>query len=240
MTAGAPLRCFGEFRSDEWTPALGQRWEHFAGSPTFVGLGVDLSPLDALKAEIDPGECAHLLELRWQRSLQEQRIRHEARDWRSAVAEVFDTVGLDLDDPRNLDLLLFGQAISEALDEPVYGAKALFKRRRPRNCCPPHLEPMFPPGHLRHPGHPAFPSGHATLAHFWAGLLGTHYVRDQAALDRAAAAVAWRREVAGLHYPSDSVAGRLLAQTLVLMLLSGGAAGHPLRQDWEALIPTLP
>jgi hypothetical protein len=93
------------------------------------------------------------------------------------------------------------------------------KGPRPR---PSQLLPaLMPPVPL--PGHPAFPSGHATQSRLMAQCitavmecakrdLTTGYA---AALDLSMRALARRiarnREIAGLHYPSDSVAGRRLA-----------------------------
>ena len=69
------------------------------------------------------------------------------------------------------------------------------------------------------PGHPAYPSGHATGAFTIAYLLqqldpenGEQYRKD-------AERIAKNREVGGLHYPSDTEAGRLLARQIVDSLL---------------------
>ena len=68
---------------------------------------------------------------------------------------------------------------------------------------------------IPNPGHPAYPSGHATgaftIAFFLAELdpeNGETYLAD-------ARRIAENREIAGVHYPSDSEAGRLLARQLV-------------------------
>lgn len=71
------------------------------------------------------------------------------------------------------------------------------------------------------PGHGSLPSGHATSAYMlsgvMAGLLGlrhrpTHLMSDL--LKRLAFRVAHNREVAGVHYPMDSAAGRVLGTVL--------------------------
>jgi hypothetical protein len=97
--------------------------------------------------------------------------------------------------------------------------KGVARGPRPR---PSHLLPaLMPPVPL--PGHPAFPSGHATQSRLMARCitkvmecagrdLSSGYA---AALDLSMRALARRiarnREIAGLHYPSDSTAGRRLA-----------------------------
>ena len=72
------------------------------------------------------------------------------------------------------------------------------------------LQPMLPT-----PGHGSYPSGHATesfaLAHVLAAL------RQQRGKDlyfRTAARAAENRQVAGMHYPVDSAAGRALGTSL--------------------------
>ena len=88
-------------------------------------------------------------------------------------------------------------------------------------CCPrpgtlsPQIQPM-----VAVPGHGSWPSGHATetfmVATVLQALLQTHKpgARYHEQLQRFAARVAVNRTVAGLHYPVDSAAGRLLGTAL--------------------------
>ena len=88
--------------------------------------------------------------------------------------------------------------------------KAVFKRVRPSRIDP-YLRPPFGP-----PGHAAFPSGHATAG--WLiqlclnEVVNTKRPEATAALSALGRRVGRLREIAGFHYPSDSVAGRQLAQ----------------------------
>lgn len=68
---------------------------------------------------------------------------------------------------------------------------------------------------IPNPGHPAYPSGHATGAYAIAYLLGELDPENAGRYLDNAARIAENREVAGVHYPSDSEAGRLLARQLV-------------------------
>jgi hypothetical protein len=76
----------------------------------------------------------------------------------------------------------------------------------------PQIQPM-----IATPGHAAWPSGHATEAYMVSTVLqalvpnGAQY-KEQ--LERQAARIAVNRTVAGLHYPVDSAAGRLLGTSL--------------------------
>src|SRR5262249_11420905 len=90
---------------------------------------------------------------------------------------------------------------------------------RPR---PSQLSPaLMPP--IEVPGHASYPSGHATEAYLISKCLATVMPAaastpydpadaDSTALQRLAQRTARNREVLGLHYPSDSQAGKVLAQ----------------------------
>jgi membrane-associated phospholipid phosphatase len=89
--------------------------------------------------------------------------------------------------------------------------KKIFLRPRPNIICPALQPPLGPPGH------PAFPSGHALqgwLLTKWlveiTGGPGTSIYQTQ--LEWLAERVAINRERAGIHYRSDSIAGKHLAQ----------------------------
>jgi membrane-associated phospholipid phosphatase len=114
------------------------------------------------------------------------------------------------------------------------------------------LPSLMPPVDV--PGHPSYPSAHATESYLLSGCLrlvfetanglppGTVVIPTASldALDRLAQRVARNREVLGLHYPSDSALGQKLAQwTLPLLkkcpsfsdLVSAAAA------EWRSLAP---
>jgi hypothetical protein len=84
-----------------------------------------------------------------------------------------------------------------------------YRFNRPR---PSQLEPALRPM-IDVPGHPSFPSGHATqmylVAQALSNLVRNHDIGVQ--IFQIAERVAFNREWAGLHYPSDTVAGKQLA-----------------------------
>jgi hypothetical protein len=86
--------------------------------------------------------------------------------------------------------------------------KGIFARVRP-NQLEPRLRPLLP-----NPAHEAYPSNHAfqcfSIAFAMNTILPEHPVTDE--LSRIALNVAQNREWAGLHYPSDTQAGRDLAR----------------------------
>lgn len=88
--------------------------------------------------------------------------------------------------------------------------KNKFKRPRPSQI-EPELRTL-----IDVPPHPSYPSGHATQAHLVARALATISGNPEVGeeLFRIADDVAINREYAGLHYVSDSNAGRVLAYGL--------------------------
>lgn len=73
------------------------------------------------------------------------------------------------------------------------------------------------------PSHPAYPSGHATAVHMLAYLLQELDPPNSERYRLDASQIASNREVAGVHYPSDSEAGRLLGRQIADALLSNPA-----------------
>ena len=70
------------------------------------------------------------------------------------------------------------------------------------------------------PEHPAYPSGHAASAWAISYLLQELDPDSTEQYHQSATAIAHHREIAGLHYPSDSDAGRLLARQILDLLLA--------------------
>lgn len=92
--------------------------------------------------------------------------------------------------------------------------KGLYQRPRPSMLCPALLPP------LPMPGHASFPSGHSTQSHLMAQCMNDiltgrpQLPAMQTDLLALADRIARNRELAGLHYPSDSAAGKTLADGL--------------------------
>jgi membrane-associated phospholipid phosphatase len=113
--------------------------------------------------------------------------------------------------------------------------KRHYDRPRPSELLPALMPPIDVPGHA------AYPSGHATQAHLIAHLLAAvmpdpHPAR--ALLTPLAERIAINREVLGVHYRSDSLAGRTLAAgtfAVVSEIARGGAA--TLDQAWADAPP---
>jgi PAP2 superfamily len=127
--------------------------------------------------------------------------------------------------------------IAENISVPTFTFKRLFLRARPGRMCQ-SLTPMFPREHPSYPGHPSYPSGHATTMYAWAYLLSAklarphHHQQFSPLLLSVAASVAEGREWAGVHYPSDTQAGMTLGAQIAHAILEGGC----LNDDHFALL----
>lgn len=86
------------------------------------------------------------------------------------------------------------------------------------------------------PPHPAYPSGHSAQIHMAAGVLSALNPSCAETYRLFAAGVALRREVAGVHYPSDTRAGEILAEALLSRLLTHPALGDRLSAARRELI----
>ncbi|HEY7581272.1 MAG TPA: phosphatase PAP2 family protein [Acetobacteraceae bacterium] len=129
--------------------------------------------------------------------------------------------------------------------------KGFYRRMRPSQLLPALMPPISVPGHA------SFPSGHATQS--WLVSLSmqqalpgfvldssTHLPGTPAAaslcaalapgLTQLALRIARNREIAGLHYPTDSVGGRTLANQVFGNLLSDDSSSAPVRSYRDALL----
>ena len=96
--------------------------------------------------------------------------------------------------------------------------KHKFQVPRPSYLAPALMPPIDPPGHA------SFPSAHATESWLVARCLKEVMpVEAHEALDRMAERIARNREVLGVHYPSDSAAGKKLAAKTSELLLDAEA-----------------
>jgi len=128
--------------------------------------------------------------------------------------------------PATARMLIVADALTSLI---TMHYKAHFNRARPTQLVPGLLTP------IQHGGHASFPSGHSTQAHVFAALLtkvippelgaaaATTKDPDRNAIGKSlgalAARIARNREIAGLHYPSDSKAGVILAKAITSKIL---------------------
>lgn len=72
------------------------------------------------------------------------------------------------------------------------------------------------------PGHASYPSGHSMQAYMLAHILSDKYVNKKEDLFRIADKIAKNRELAGVHYRSDTEFGKYLAKKLYILLKKDG------------------
>jgi hypothetical protein len=216
-----PPGSVGPYPEDDWDPYFFEKYGKKPVVEPIKFLGVPLTLEDPQSLVNGTDECAVLMAYKNERGLYAQDIFREAQGAYEAVAPVLAAIGLSTDNPVNRELKVVRSQIVQAIEDPIYLFKAKYLRARPWTCCGDNLQPMLIRPHWRYPGQPAYPSGHATVAWVFAYLFGAYATAAQKSkLETAAAQVARNREIAGVHYPSDSEAGRRLARQLVNIVLA--------------------
>lgn len=207
-------------------PGWDEKFRHLA-APMNNWLTTDCLDNFDCPMPLTSNECAELLSLQRSRTPdQEAEITLQAASILDALWPVQKILG----DPhasatgqplKPATIELFAEML-DAVQWPLFILKRIFNRGRPGQCCGGELRPMFADSPLQ-PKHPSFPSAHACNAYTLALLL--NQIKPKAgktsglsAYEEAALKVARNREIAGLHYPSDSVAGIALAKHLFALL----------------------
>lgn len=128
--------------------------------------------------------------------------------------EFFDAVmgGVPLTDKKRPLTTAFIKHLNRDMGVAVFYLKNKFNRVRPS-----FLSDEIQPS-IKNPGHPAYPSGHATQAYCIARVLTLLDPSKEKAFYKSAKEIAQNREIAGVHYSSDSKAGELLAKQIMSML----------------------
>ena len=106
----------------------------------------------------------------------------------------------------------FLREVSDDMYAVSRGAKSLFPRPRPF-IVDPSIQPC-----VDRPDSGSYPSGHSMQAFVWAMVLSEIFPDQQPALVARAHQAAWGRVMGGVHFPSDLVGGRLLAEAIVAEL----------------------
>jgi PAP2 superfamily len=223
------------FRPGDWTRDYG-KWHLKMPKPWLFDPG--RLTLDAPTADVSE-ECVALHRLEAGRAQREARIKQQV-DPPGALMPLLEALQLtdyyQRSKPRRDNLV---PLIYQNIVQPIFVFKRRFLRARPSRMCP-TLRPMFPKGDRDHPGHPSYPSGHATFAYAWAHLLRLKLAKTHAelgiALMEAAKEVAENREWAGLHYASDTRAGESLGWQIADAIARSGSLSD---QDYELLLPGL-
>jgi hypothetical protein len=137
------------------------------------------------------------------------------------IANRLGVPGIEFHSTRPATRWLF-EAVQRDAFIVVLELKKHFNRARPyqRVDLKGDADPWF------YPGHPSYPSGHALDAaivvgickKLWIGPVGSYYGDFLKNIEKAADDYGYLREVAGVHYPSDTAAGKQLAEMILQKL----------------------
>ena len=114
-------------------------------------------------------------------------------------------------------------AIDPFAPKAYFFFKRHFARARPYHYLPKLVPPKGAPV-IERPKHPAYPSGHATMSFLYAHLCAECMPLGKEAFFRLATRISLNRELAGVHFSSDSQAGILLGRQLFEIMLVTPAA----------------
>lgn len=157
------------------------------------------------------GEIRKLIELKENRTQAQEQAIVSQLDRMDLLLPLIALVAPKIK-PSLLDLVSW--TVVDAA-RPLFFTKARYNRVRAYQLFP-ELAPRFLPDGT-FPMHPSFPSGHSMQAHLVVNILTS--VFGAANSEPKARDAAWQigrnREIAGLHYPSDTEGGRYLADVLI-------------------------
>jgi acid phosphatase (class A) len=106
----------------------------------------------------------------------------------------------------------FIKEVTDDVQEVRLKVKGLYARPRP-----PAVDPAVQPC-VGIPTSNSYPSGHAVRAYVWAAVLGDIFADRRDELAARARRVAWGRIIGGVHFPTDSIGGRIVARAIVAEL----------------------
>lgn len=191
------------FARSDWNPRLLRMALEASENPQSLAF-VDALELPAIPVGADlDAELAHLLRLQARRTWADVNhtslgLLRQSQDPIGYLLEAVLGVGLHMKDRAGLN------ALANQVEPLILLTKLTFSRSRP-SAVNGRIIPAMPV-----PGHPSFPSGHAAQAYVCAEALALRYPNQADKARQAGRALGDGRELAGLHFPSDTVAGRQL------------------------------
>lgn len=176
---------------------------------------------------------------RSEETAQELHYLHELADARTAVAQAEIEEELKLETTRfngqTYQTLLAGKFRTQQLIQtvlPEFSAMVLAQKEHFDRVRPSILDQTLTTA-IEIPGHPAYPSGHASQSMLIGLILGELDPEHAETYTEDAVRIAHNREIAGVHYPSDSRVGRELANMYFDLL----KAHEPFQEMLESARP---
>jgi len=191
-------------------------------------LALEVPPPPANSSETTRRDLDALLELQQQaRTRTALRDIERHKEYPGVCAAVLASVHRELSHaPRTRALL---EHVDRDATVAVFHAKRRFERPRPHQ-----LEARLRPA-IGIPAHAAYPSGHALQGYLVARVLSAIFPDSREDLMSAGEKIGFEREIAGLHYASDSAASRALGAALYARLESNDRFQRELaaaRSEW--------
>ncbi len=240
MISLAPLALFISFsfqldavQFEGWDPklrALADRASHFV--PREVLTTLPLAPPPTNSDDKTRRELDELLALQKARTPADRRAIAAHLSFDGICSAVLGTIHRELAHAPKTRALLSHVEHDAAI--AVFTAKKRFERARPTQ-----LEPRLHPA-IAVPKHAAYPSGHAIFSHVVARVLSDIFPDYREVLLTEAKQIAREREIAGVHYPSDSEAGRALGDALMSELAKNATYAKELaaaKAEWPCQGP---
>ncbi len=185
-----------------------ERPSYYLGRAELLALPVPPPPPNS--ATSTRRELDELLRLQADRTRAEERSIRAHRDYASVCSALIAAADRDWRRAPKTRALL--QHVEADASLAVFHAKRRFNRARPHQ-----LETRLLPS-IAVPAHPAYPSGHALQGHLVSRVLASIAPDHREALTALGERIGREREIAGLHYPSDSAASRALGDALLSLL----------------------
>lgn len=157
------------------------------------------------RAELD-----ELLELQQERTRAQVKMMKKHLEYEGVCSAILAATHRKLTRAPKTQTLLKHVQIDASL--ALFHAKKRFNRARPHQ-----LEPRLHPA-ISVPSHPAYPSSHALQGYLVARTLSLLFPEKNQDLMAVGEQIGREREIAGVHYPSDSKASRALGDELFARL----------------------
>jgi membrane-associated phospholipid phosphatase len=223
----------GGFPAAWWSPLLRAQRAHAEFVRTAAWYSVAPPPLDD-SPQVLATEIADLMTLRSLRAARMAEIVGQSESFTSVYTAFLGTTRGRR--PATQTLVHLGIAVGMTV---ALRWKAHVNRARPAQVFP----LLAPP--VATPPHPAYPSGHATQTMLIARLVGAAMPPDlrgpmEGQLRAMANRIAGNREIAGLHYGSDTRAGFLLADAIAPLVLGTAIVKDEIlpaaQAEWSGLV----